>query len=203
MCGRYAFDDIKDIFEARKILEEISSRLGSDVSDTVKSGEVSPGDCAAVLLQSGKGYVADAVKWGYPMTEKKSLVINARSETVFNVNMFSRSIRQKKCLIPCTGFFEWKPEGNKKIKYRISLEGERLFYLAGLYDTFLINNEYKRRFVILTGAANTYMKEIHNRMPIAFRQAEIEQWLDNEIKQGYFNQELLGSNKYVPVPSVC
>lgn len=40
MCGRYAFDDIKEIYEARKILEEISSRLGGDASDTVKSGEV-------------------------------------------------------------------------------------------------------------------------------------------------------------------
>ena len=116
MCGRYAFDDIKDIYEARKILEEISSRLGGDASDTVKSGEVFPGDCAAVLLQSEKGYIADAANWGYPMNEKKSLIINARSESVLSVNMFSRSLKQKKCLIPCTGFFEWKPEGNKKIK---------------------------------------------------------------------------------------
>lgn len=202
MCGRYAFDDIKDIYEARKILEEISSRLGSGVSDTVKNGEVFPGDCAALLLQSENGCVADAVTWGYPMSEKKSIIINARSESVFSVNMFNRSLKQKKCLIPCTGFFEWKAEGNRKIKYRISLEGKKLFYLAGLYDTFLINNEYKKRFVILTAAANSTLKDIHERMPIAFSEDEKGQWLSNEICVDYFKYKIAELDKYIPVKAV-
>lgn len=178
MCGRYAFDDIKDIYEARKILEEIASRLGEDAAAGVKTGEVFPSESAAVIAQtSPQGYSADVMPWGYPMSGSKRLIINARSESLFSSGMFSKSVTQKKCLIPCTGFYEWKSEGKTKQKYIICPEESGLFYLAGLYNSFAFAGEYNNRFVIITAPANEAMKEIHERMPLIVPACCAEQWL--------------------------
>lgn len=180
MCGRYAFDDIKDIFEARSIIEDIASRLGDQAAQSVRTGEVAPGDAAAVLAQTKTGAQSVVMSWGYPKAQTKQLIINARSETIFDVQMFRRSIQGRKCLIPCTGFFEWKSEEKRKIKHIIRPQGERFFYLAGLYDVFYSAGDSKNRFVILTAAANTQMKEIHHRMPLIVPKSCANRWLLGE-----------------------
>lgn len=181
MCGRYAFDDIKDILEARSIIEDIASRLGEQSAESVKTGEVCPGDAAAVLAQTASGCEAGVMAWGFPKAQTKQLIINARSETVFDVNMFRRSLANKKCLIPCTGFFEWKTEGKSKIKHIIRPKAERFFYLAGLYDAFYAAGEKSNRFVILTAAANAQMRDIHHRMPFIVPKEYAQSWLGGHM----------------------
>jgi putative SOS response-associated peptidase YedK len=181
MCGRYAFDDIKDIFEARSIIEDIASRLGEDAAQNVKTGEVFPGDNAAVLAQIKDRYESGIMSWGFPKAQSKQLIINARSETVFNINMFRQSVPDRKCLIPCTGFYEWKSDGKRKIKHIIRPQGESFFYLAGLYSSFFMAGEKNYRFVILTAAANAQMQEIHHRMPLIVPKEYAERWLLSNV----------------------
>lgn len=181
MCGRYAFDDIKDIYEARKILEEIASRLGQETADSVKTGEIFPSERAAVLAQSENGFIADVMEWGYPIKDSKRLVINARSESAGFTGMFRNCIENKKCLVPCTGYFEWKESGNGKIKYSIKPEGEDFFYLAGLYDSFRLCGAERKRFVILTRGADTQIIDIHSRMPVIVRKSDINSWLSEGL----------------------
>jgi len=177
MCGRYAFDDAKDIYEARRILDEISSRLGSGAAEAVKTGEVFPGDCAAALLLHEGTPAADVLGWGYPLKGTKRLVINARAETAHASLMFKKSAVSKRCLVACTGFFEWKKEEGRSVKYEIGLKGERLFYLGGLYDEFVMEGERKKRFVILTGAADGELARIHPRTPLIVTPAAAGEWL--------------------------
>ena len=93
MCGRYAFDDIEEIFEVRTILEEAAASLGSDKASKIKTGEVFPSETAAVIAQ-GRG--AAAMAWGYPLHSTSRIIINARSETIFEKPMFKKSIAAKK-----------------------------------------------------------------------------------------------------------
>ncbi len=183
MCGRYSFDDTKDIYEARKIIEDIASRLGSDAAKSVKTGEVFPSEAAAVVAQSAlkNGYQADVMHWGYPVRDSKQLIINARSETIFEKGMFKRSIAHKKCLIPCTGFFEWKSTGNIKEKYLIRPEGQEFFYLAGLYDCFDMQSLPQNRYVILTAPANEAMISIHSRMPLIVQKQFAQSWFKSAL----------------------
>ena len=44
-------------------------------------------------------------------------LINARSETVYEKPSFKESFTQKRCLIPASGFYEWRKEGGKKQPY--------------------------------------------------------------------------------------
>jgi len=177
MCGRYAFDDIEDIFEARTFLEEIVSNIGSEKAAAVKTGEVFPSETAAVLAQ-GIGHTAFA--WGYPLQGTKRIIINARSETVLDKPMFRKSLAKHKCLVACTGFFEWKTVQGGKQKYIIRPKGEDFFYLAGLYERFYIGGQAQARFVIITAPANESMAEIHERMPLMVPVRCADEWLNSE-----------------------
>jgi putative SOS response-associated peptidase YedK len=118
MCGRYAFTDIEDVYEARRILEEVAQRLGDEVVASVKTGEVCPTDNAVVVAQRPGGSRAEVMRWGYPIGG--GLVINARSETLDEKPAFRRSLGVARCLVPCTGFFEWKAEGKDRKSTRLN-----------------------------------------------------------------------------------
>lgn len=180
MCGRYSFDDMHDIFEVRSIIEDVASRLGEDAAAAIKRGEVFPSETAAVVTGVDSGLCCDAMSWGYPLNQKSQLIINAKSENIFKLDMFKKSLGNKKCLIPCTGFFEWKHEEKRKIKYLIKPQEKDFFYLAGLYDSYFSKNGYINKFVIITALANEQMSGIHNRMPLIVHKELAGDWLHNK-----------------------
>lgn len=177
MCGRYAFSDIDDIYEARRILEEVAQRLGDEDAASVKTGEVFPTERAAVIAQRPNGTCATVMQWGYPLNGK--LLINARSETLMEKPLFRKSLSGGRCLVPCTGFFEWKGEGRQKQKFLIRPEGVRFFYLAGLFSRFVVDGHTSDRFVIVTAPASEAMREIHPRMPLIVPESDTALWLGN------------------------
>jgi len=181
MCGRYSFDDLHEIYEVRSIIEDVASRLGKDAAAGVKRGEVFPSETAAVVTQASPALSCNVMSWGYPLSGKSRLIINAKSENIFSLEIFRKSLGNKKCLIPCTGFYEWKHEGGNKTKYIIKPHGEDFFYLAGLYGSYFIEGEKKDRFVIVTAPANEQMKEVHNRMPLLVLKNAAGDWLHNKI----------------------
>lgn len=186
MCGRYAFFDIDEIYEARKILEEVASRLGDEQVAAIKTGEVFPSERAAVVAQHQNGAQADMMNWGYPVGGR--LLINARSETIAEKPLFSKSLIGGRCLVPCTGFFEWKDEGKHKQKYLIYPEGEKFFYLAGLYSRFFDKGISGKHFVIITAPANEVMKQIHPRMPLIVPRKASGLWLGSNRTEGIIKE---------------
>lgn len=113
----------------------------------------------------------------------RNRTINARSETVFTKPSFREAVRHKRCLVPATGFFDWRHEGSRKIPYFISLKEEGIFSFAGLYDAWQdpATNELLYTFSILTTDANPMMRYIHNtnfRMPVILHPEEESLWLD-------------------------
>jgi Uncharacterized conserved protein len=185
MCGRYVFD-IDEIFEACSILEEIAQRLGDQQAAAVKTGEVFPTERAAVIAQRPGGARADAMNWGYPLNGK--LLINARSETMLEKPLFARSLSGGRCLVPCTGFYEWKAEGRHKLKFLIRPEGARFFYLAGLFSRFFDKGRASERFVIVTAPANEAMKAIHPRMPLIVPASAADLWLGGSKAQNFIGK---------------
>jgi len=180
MCGRYAFDDPKEIFEIRMILEEISNVFGESAALSIKQGEVFPTDTVALVAQRKEGYQSMPMEWGYKMRDSSRRIINARSETILEKPMFRRSVFEKKCLIPCTGFYEWQKNDSGKTKYLILSSKAKFFYLAGIYNTYKENNSFFNRFVIITASANELMKKIHPRMPLIIPANLKEKWLLGE-----------------------
>lgn len=117
---------------------------------------------------------------------------NARAESIFQKPSFRHSIRSKRCLVPSTGWFDWRHENGKKIPYYIYVKNEDIFSMAGIYDSWkdLATGKTCYTFSIITTEANELMHCIHNtnfRMPVIVHKEEEEKWLypqlrDSEIR---------------------
>lgn len=118
---------------------------------------------------------ADDIKIGYKL-------INARSETAAEKPSFRAALKQRRCLIPVSGFYEWKRDGKTKIPFHIHRDDDQPFALAGLWERWEKGNGAVESFTILTTAANSFMTTIHDRMPVVIPQNEFPVWLDNNVK---------------------
>ncbi|MGI6679146.1 MAG: SOS response-associated peptidase [Dehalobacterium sp.] len=184
MCGRYAIFDEENQVEMRKILQEIEENFaGTPEQEGMKTGEIFPTNIAPVLLpKEGGGTQAVPLKWGYPRWNGPGVIINARQETAGTKNMFRASLAARRCVIPASGFFEWKDVGKKKKdKYFLYLPHQEILYMAGLYNRFKDDKTGRmyQAFVILTTEANASMVEIHNRMPVLLEDRDLPLWLSS------------------------
>ena len=168
MCGRYNFS-AEESEEIRRIIAEVNQK-----HNDVKTGEIFPTNFVPVLLPEQEQIAPEAMVWGFPgFRAGQRTIINARSETAAEKPMFRASLRERRCVIPSTGFFEWD---SQKQKYLFRLPDTAELYMAGIY------NEYKgeQRFVILTTAANESIADVHNRMPVVLTKESIHDWIQYE-----------------------
>jgi len=167
MCGRYTFFTDKELQGIDDIIEKISNDIQRE---KMKTGEIFPTDLVPVLLPEKGNTVPRLSIWGFPNFHNKGVIINARSETLHEKQMFRSALENGRCVIPSTGFYEWDKEKNK---YRFNLPDSQMLYLAGLYRKF----KGEGRFVILTTNANASMAETHDRMPLVLPQDAVDDWL--------------------------
>ena len=119
---------------------------------------------------------------------------NARIETLSEKASFKLLVNSSRCIIPSTGFFEWKHENKQKTPHFIYPTNDSVFSMAGLYDSWMNpnSNEVLNSFTIITSEANDFMAEIHNskkRMPLILNAKDEENWLngEDEIKDFQLN----------------
>ena len=148
-------------------------------------------------LQSFRwGLIPFGVKDEKQADEIKRMTLNARADTIFSKPSFREPIRSKRCLVPSTGYFEWRHEGDRKIPYYIYLKDESIFSMAGIYDTWLDKStgEVVNTFSIITTDANPLTDYIHNtkhRMPAIMSKDDEEKWLDPKLSKSDIEQLLL------------
>lgn len=179
MCGRFYVPE-KEMDEFAKLVAEVEQHL------LKKYGEIYPGDTVPVITPGKGKREVHAVKWGFPKWNGNGIIINARSESVPDKPIFSVPFQKRRCIVPATGFYEWKKdvenEKSRKIKHWISINN-RLFYMAGIYWFFKDKKDESvlyPAFTILTTEANSKMQAIHNRMPVIISEKNIDKWLFSE-----------------------
>src|SRR5262245_29998826 len=99
---------------------------------------IAPGQKVLVVADFGKGLQARLLTWGLIpswSTDGKGF-INARAETLEERPSFSESFRQRRCLIPADGFFEWKRNGREKRPFYFYSTDTRSIAFAGIWDTW-------------------------------------------------------------------
>lgn len=185
MCGRYYIDTEEENVKLRAIMDELNRRRPPRAED-VRGGEVFPGQYAPIIVaEEGKAAVK-AMRWGFPRAGGGGLVINSRSEKADVTPMFSKAARERRCLVPVSGYYEWRrtASGSKgKEKYAFTNQNARnggLMYLAGLYGDFLGGFEAGgyTGFVVLTREADEQMSPYHNRMPVSIaEERQKKAWL--------------------------
>ena len=178
MCGRYWIDDGRESIELHDIIEEVNRRV---VVEPVKtSGEIFPADVVPVIA-SNRNMVptAFAMQWGYTMPDGRR-IINARSETAETRPMFKDGMRQRRCAVPATNYFEWERAGKAKTKYAIRPTDGALFYMAGIYRI----ESGRPVFSILTREPAESIAFIHNRMPVILPRELVRDWTNPRYRAG-------------------
>lgn len=135
----------------------------------------------------------ELMRWGLVPTwfsglnefEIAKTTFNARIETLSEKAAFKSLVKRSRCIIPSTGFFEWKHENKQKIPHFIYPTNDSVLSMAGLYDAWVNPNSnlILKSFTIITCEANPFMAEIHNskkRMPLILNAHDEENWLKGE-----------------------
>jgi putative SOS response-associated peptidase YedK len=91
---------------------------------------------------------------------------------------FRSALKQRRCLIPSSGFFEWKKAGRGKQPYFIHPRDEELFAFAGLWETWDKGKEPVQSCTIITTDANSALRPLHDRMPVILPPESFAEWLD-------------------------
>ncbi|HLN54321.1 MAG TPA: SOS response-associated peptidase [Lentimicrobium sp.] len=116
---------------------------------------------------------------GWCLEVPKVPIINARRETLEHKPSFRNIFREKRCLVPADGFYEWVHSG-RKLPYRFTLNDGSLFAFAGIWDTWKqADGKEVNSFAIITTDANKEVQPVHDRMPVILEKASFDTWLHN------------------------
>ncbi len=180
MCGRFVQVEKPEFYAEHFGAEFVRTEtlaVNYNVAPTQQVYAVAEHDGDRVLTSFRWGFVpfwAKDIKIG-------SRSINARSETVAEKPMFKQSFQKRRCLIPADGFYEWQRKETGKLPHYITAADPTApLPLAGLWSSWR-DPETEERVLsctILTGAPNSLMEPIHDRMPIILPPATWDRWLD-------------------------
>ncbi len=180
MCGRYTL---------ATPVGRLAEEFGFDSSSTEfrTSYNVAPTRQVPVVLAEGGKRRLEMLRWGLVPSWADdpgigARMINARSETAPEKPSFRRAFRDRRCLIPADGFYEWKRENGGKQPYYFRMQGGRPFAFAGLWESWTKDGEISS-CAILTTAANEVVAGIHDRMPVILPSRHYEAWLDPEAER--------------------
>jgi putative SOS response-associated peptidase YedK len=190
MCGRFSLVPTP---------EELTNTFFLKINVAVTPRyNIAPGQQVLIIRQGERGKKISAVRWGllphWAKDEKLShKLINARAETVQDKPVFQDAFKERRCIVPATGFYEWKTVGNRKQPYFIKMNNGRLFAMAGIWESWQgPKGEAIESCAILTTDANTIVGKIHDRMPVILPQSSYGLWLD-PIRNGQSYHEYFHS----------
>lgn len=180
MCGRFA------LFDTDKLAERFEVEVGVKLEPRYN---VTPGAVRPVITGKEKPKF-QLMEWGlipfWAKDNKPKGLINARAETLAEKPSFRQAFRERRCLVPANGFYEWQKLKDFKQPYFIGTQNDGLMAMAGLYEENRENG--KLTFTIITKPAVPEIKKIHERMPVVLKPESEKAWL----QQGFGEEELMG-----------
>jgi putative SOS response-associated peptidase YedK len=180
MCGRYRLTAKERYLRDHFGLEE--------EPEWTPRWNIAPTQQVAVVRREPKKdrRTFSQMRWGLiPSWAKDASIaahtINAMSETVSEKPAFKEPLRQRRCLIPADGFYEWQRHvPGRKQPFNIGLEDGSVFAFAGLWDCWLnpATGAAVETCTIITTTPNALVSDVHDRMPVILRQEDYDLWLD-------------------------
>jgi putative SOS response-associated peptidase YedK len=181
MCGRFARiyfrGKLKEKYRLKKgelLVDRLEDRYNVAPQQPIASVRTTEGERELAMLRWGliPSWSKDP-KIGYQLT-------NARAETIAEKPSFRTAFKQRRCMIPASGFYEWKRVGKQKQPFYIHPRGEDdLFSFAGLWESWHDpEGEIVESSAIITTEANELMRPIHDRMPVILNWEREEEWLN-------------------------
>ena len=177
MCGRFAIT-LPDDAMARAF----DAVPANDLPEPPRYNVCPTQPVATVTSRDGQRYLAP-MRWGFLPHWFKTptdgpLLINARAETIAEKPAFRAAARERRCLIPASGFYEWTKDaqGNRLPWYIHPSDGDMLVF-AGVWQDWERDGQAMRTCAIVTCAANATLAPIHHRMPVILAPKDWALWL--------------------------
>jgi putative SOS response-associated peptidase YedK len=182
MCGRYAF------LLPPEAMAELFRTLNQPVDYPPRYNIAPTQPVIAVLEREGRR-TAELFRWGFVPGWVKdprdfALLINARAETMADKPSFRDALRNSRCIVPASGYYEWKklPDGARRPHYIAQANGETMAF-AGLYSTWAgPNGEEVDTVCIVTTGPNPEVSAVYDRMPALLLGGAVDAWLDARVE---------------------
>jgi putative SOS response-associated peptidase YedK len=196
MCGRFLNKlppaEIARLFATRNVAPNYPARFNIAPTDPVLAVRVHP--------RTGERSL-DALRWGLVPHWAKDLsggakLINARAETLATTPSFREAFERRRCLIPASGFYEWRKDEKTRTPFAIVPADAPLFAFAGLWENWRDSSQgadapWVRSCTIVTGEPNALLQPIHQRMPVILPPDAWARWLGEEAADPAALQALL------------
>lgn len=173
MCGRFAVD--------AQLAHQLSLKLNVSVELPVND-DIRPSESVVGLLLAEGKLVSQPMHWGIQPEWARRPLINAQAETAASKRTFSRAFAERRCVVPCTGWYEWRDEGGGKQKYLFRHSAGEPLYMAGLWFPPQVG-ETLPSLVILTIHPNALCGQYHDRMPLLIHPNDLDYWLHSPVEQ--------------------
>ena len=179
MCGRYAlFGPVSR--KNREALEFLGEQL--DFAPTYNAAPTR--ELPVYRVTARRGRELTLLRWGLiPYWAKNAAIgaklINARGDTVAGKPAFREAFGRRHCLVPMSGFYEWRKVGAARIPHYVHLLNTEVFAVAGLHEFWPGRDGAApiESFTIITTDANELIRPLHDRMPAILHEANYEAWL--------------------------
>lgn len=181
MCGRYALN-----MSGEEILDKYDAIGNLDFTPNFNIPPTSHIPIIAIGKENTRRLIY--ARWGlFPNWMEKDPsfgpLFNARSESIKESQYFKSSFMQRRCLIPATGFYEWRKDMGFKTPYYFKRKNGAPLAFAGLWEMKKLvkddgTSEIMISTTIITTRANSEFEHIHSRFPVLLEKGEWQFWLD-------------------------
>jgi putative SOS response-associated peptidase YedK len=159
---------------------------------------VAPTQPLIVVTQRDEGRFVEAHRWGLVPAWAKApaagaRMINARAETIATSPAFRTSFLRRRCVVPASGFYEWRREGRARKPYLIARPDEQPLAMAGIWTPWRdpSSGEWLVSAAVVTTGANATVGQLHDRMPALLGRDEWPLWIDPELRDADLLRDLL------------
>jgi len=177
MCGRFAVTLPPDA------MAQLFKSVPANDLPHVPNYNVCPTNQVHVVRAGEADRRLVSMRWGFVPSWYKSpsdgpLLINARADTIAQKPAFRAACRERRCLIPATGFYEWTktPEGDR-LPWYISRSNGQPVVFAGIWQDWQQGDAALTSCAIVTTEANVPMSQVHHRMPVVLEPDDWALWL--------------------------
>lgn len=184
MCGRFTLHT-----PAARIREAFALGTAGCAAET---GElrarynIAPSQDVAIVRAGDAGRELAMVRWGLvphwskePQT--KYATINARIESVAEKPAYRTAFRQRRCLVPADGYYEWRATDGVKVPYHIRRPDGDVFAFAGLWERWEGDGRVLESCTLIVMPSSAGLRPLHARMPAIIDPANYDAWLDRGI----------------------
>jgi putative SOS response-associated peptidase YedK len=176
MCGRFTLTTTP---------EEIAQHFGLDEVPLLEPRfNVAPTQPVATIARERAHRVLTLRRWGLvpPWADDAKIgarMINARIESAARRSAFESAFRERRCLVPADGFYEWGARSHGvKPPHHVALPGRACFAIAGLWESWRDPaGAPLETCTLLTMPANERVRAVHDRMPVILDPSDYEAWL--------------------------